>query len=133
MLVLEVVSILGWSIPMPIAPFFYGIMVLATGYEIILGGLKALSKFNFGSVSLLMLIAVVSAFFMGEYSEGAVVMALYVLGEALEDVGIDNSKSSLEDLVNKAPREAVVKGETSPVKIDKIPIGSIVEVKPGSY
>ena len=133
MLVLEVVSILGWSIPMPIAPIFYGIMVLATGKDIIIGGLKALSKFNFGSVSLLMVIAVVSAFIMGEYSEGAVVMALYVLGEALEDVGIDNSKSSLEELVNRAPREAMVKGNPTPISIDKIPIGAIVEVKPGSY
>lgn len=133
MLSLEIISILGWSIPMPIAPIFYGIMVLATGCDIIKGGLKALSKLNFGSVSLLMLIAVVSAFFMGEYSEGAVVMALYVLGEALEDVGIDNSKSSLEELVNKAPREAIVKGESAPVKIDKIPVGAIVEVKPGSF
>ncbi|MFT4203708.1 MAG: cation-translocating P-type ATPase [Chitinophagaceae bacterium] len=133
MLVLEVASISGWSIPVPIAPIFYGIMVLATGYAIILGGLKSLSKLNFGSVSLLMLIAVVSAFFLGEYSEGAVVMALYVLGEALEDVGIDNSKSSLKDLVNKAPKTANVKGEANPVQIDKIPVGSIVEVRPGNY
>lgn len=133
MLLLEVVSLLGWSIPIPFAPIFYGIVVLATGYEIISGGLKSLSKFKFGSVSLLMLIAVVSAFFLGEYSEGAVVMALYVLGEALEDAGIDNSKSSLQDLVSKAPREAIVKGEPKPIQIDKIPVGAIVEVKPGSY
>lgn len=133
MLVLEVISILGWSIPMPIAPIFYGIVVLATGYKIIRGGIRSLGKLNFGSVSLLMLIAVVSAFFLGEYSEGAVVMALYVLGEELEDVGVDNSKSALQDLVSKAPREAVVKGESNPVQIDKIPVGSIVEVKPGSY
>ncbi|WP_447641474.1 MULTISPECIES: heavy metal translocating P-type ATPase [Chitinophagaceae] len=133
MLVLEVVSILGWSVPMPFAPIFYGIIVLATGYKIILSGLKSLSKFNFGSVSLLMLVAVVSAFGLGEYSEGAVVMALYVLGEALEDVGIDNSKSSLEELVSKAPREAMVKGGSEPVQVDKIPIGSVVEVRPGSY
>jgi Cd2+/Zn2+-exporting ATPase len=38
----------------------------------------------------------------GEYPEAAVVIVLYVLGERLEDIGLENSKSALDQLVNRA-------------------------------
>jgi Cd2+/Zn2+-exporting ATPase len=39
---------------------------------------------------------------LGEYPEAAVVIVLYVLGERLEDIGLENSKSALDQLVNRA-------------------------------
>ena len=85
---LEVLSLLGIQIPMPYAPFIYAAFILAIGYEVLWDGLKSAVRFNFGSINLLMLIAVIGAFYLREYPEAAVVIVLYVLGEKLEDIGI---------------------------------------------
>jgi len=129
-IVLEVLSILGIHIPMPYAPFVFGAFILGIGYPVVWSGLQALVKLNFSSISLLMLIAVIGAFYLGEYPEAAVVIVLYVLGERLEDIGIENSKSALDALVSKSPKTAFVKSSAAEIAIDKIPVGTIIQVKP---
>lgn len=127
---LEVLSILGIHIPMPYAPFVFTAFILGIGYPVVWSGLKALVKLNFSSISLLMLIAVIGAFYLGEYPEAAVVIVLYVLGERLEDIGIENSKSALDALVSKSPKTAFVKTTQAETPIDKIAVGTIIQVKP---
>ncbi len=128
---LEVLSILGIHIPMPYAPFVFAAFILGIGYRVLWKGLLALLKLKFSSINLLMLIAVSGAFYLGEYPEAAVVIVLYVLGERLEDIGIENSKSALDELVSRAPKVAFVKDENSAVPIDKVKVGTIFRVKPG--
>lgn len=128
---LEILSIIGIHIPMPYAPYVFATFIIGIGYPVIWSGLKALVKFNFSSISLLMLIAVIGAFYLGEYPEAAVVIVLYVLGERLEDIGIDNSKSALDELVSKSPKTAFVKQSATEIAIDKITVGTIIQVKPG--
>ncbi|MEZ4805068.1 MAG: cation-translocating P-type ATPase [Bacteroidia bacterium] len=128
---LEIFSLTGKRIPMPFAPFFYATCILGVGYSVIWNGLKALFKLNFSNINLLMLIAVIGAFYLGEYPEAAVLIVLYILGERLEDIGIDNSKSALDELVNKAPKTAFVKSEQKAQAIEKIAIGTLIEIKPG--
>ena len=103
---LEILSIIGIHIPMPFAPFVFAAFILGIGYGVLWNGLKALVKLQFSSINLLMTIAVVGAFYLGEYPEAAVVVVLYVLGERLEDIGIENSKSAMDELVKKAPKTA---------------------------
>jgi Cd2+/Zn2+-exporting ATPase len=76
-----------------------------------------------------MLIAVIGAFYLKEFPEAAVLVVLYVLGERLEDIGIETSKSALDELVSKAPKTAFVKSQNENVPIDKIAIGTIIQVK----
>ena len=130
-LILEILSLSGINIPMPYAPFVFAAFIIAVGYEVLWHGLKALFKLKFSSISLLMLIACIGAFYLQEYSEAAVVILLYVLGEKLEDIGIENSKSALSALVDKAPKQAFVKDSGTLAFIDKIPVGTVVAVKPG--
>jgi Cd2+/Zn2+-exporting ATPase len=77
-----------------------------------------------------MMIAVVAAFYLGEYPEAAVVIVLYILGEKLEDIGIENSMSALDKLVSEAPQTALVKGKQELIPVEEIPVGTIVLVKP---
>lgn len=130
-LILEVLSLCGIKIPMPFAPFIFAAFIIVFGHEVLWHGLKALGKLKFSSISLLMLIACIGAFYLREYSEAAVVILLYVLGEKLEDIGIENSKSALNALVDKAPKKAFVKDHGDWVYIDKIPVGTLIAVKPG--
>jgi Cd2+/Zn2+-exporting ATPase len=45
---------------------------------------------------------------------------LYVLGERLEDIGIENSKSALDALVSKSPKTAFVKSENAKLPLIKL-------------
>ena len=129
--VLEVLSIIGIEIPMPYAPFVFAAFILGIGNRVVWNGLKAATKLNFSNINLLMLIAVIGAFYLKEFPEAAVLVVLFVLGERLEEIGIANSKSALEELVSKAPKTAFVKAENANVAIDKIPVGTIIQVKAG--
>lgn len=128
---LEVLSIIGINIPMPYAPFIFAFFILTIGYKVLWSGINAVFKLQFSNINLLMLIAVIGAFYLNEFPEAAVLVVLYVLGERLEDIGIENSKSALDELVSKAPKTAFVKTENANVPIDKIAVGTIIQVKAG--
>lgn len=130
-IVLEILSLIGIHIPMPYEPFVFLAFIIGIGHGVLLNGLKSMFKLQFSSINLLMTIAVVAAFYLGEYPEAAVVIVLYVLGERLEDIGLENSKSALDDLVRKAPQTAFVKSQNKNVVLNKIAIGTIIQVKPG--
>lgn len=127
---LEILSIFKINIPMPYAPFIFGVLILTIGKKVLLEGLEALKNFNFASINLLMLIAVIGAFYLKEYLEAAVVIVLFVLSEKLEDIGIENSKSALNDLINKIPKIATLKSGEK-VAIENIAIGTIIQIRPG--
>ncbi len=130
-IILEILSLTGVEIPMPYAPIIFSVFILSIGYKVLWNGVMALIKFKFSSINLLMLIAAIGAFYLGEYSEAAVVIVLYVLGERLEDIGIENSISALDELVSKSPKTALVKLTGDYLQVDLIPVGTIIQVKPG--
>lgn len=132
-IILEILSLSGIHVPMPFAPFLFAAFILVIGHKVLISGIKALVKLKFSSINLLMLIAAIGAFYLGEYPEAAVVIVLYVLGERLEDIGIENSRSALDTLVSKSPKKALLKLSGEEVFIDTIPIGTIIQVKPGNY
>lgn len=128
---LEILSIIGIHIPMPYAPFVFAAFILSIGYNVLWNGVKAIFKLKFSNINLLMLIAVIGAFYLNEFPEAAVLVVLFVLGERLEEIGIANSKSALDELVSKAPKTAFVKSQNENVPIDKISVGTIIQIKPG--
>lgn len=128
---LEILSILGINIPMPYAPFVFALFIFGIGYNVLWNGVKAIIKFQFNNINLLMFIAVIGAFYLREFPEAAVLVVLYVLGERLEDIGIASSKAALDELVSKAPKTAFVKSQQSSVTIDKIAVGTIIQIKAG--
>ncbi len=130
--VFEVVALLGWHLPPLIAFPFFAAIILAIGWRVILKGLQALSRLNFQSINLLMLIAVVGAFYLGQYEEAAVVIVLFALGERLETYGIETSKSSLQSLIERTPKTAAVKREEDTFDLDlvKIKVNDVLVVRP---
>jgi len=128
---IELLSISGHSLDSPYTAPFFLILILAVGYETLWKGLTALSRLNFKSINLLMLIAVCGAFYLGEYEEAAVVIALYTLAERLEDIGIAKSRSALESLIRQMPKEVVLKGEDAPKPIEEVKKNEVMVVRPG--
>ncbi|MBA3692523.1 MAG: cation-translocating P-type ATPase [Acidobacteria bacterium] len=131
--VFEFLSLVGWHLPTAIGAPFFAVIILAIGWQTIWKGLKALAKLNFRSINLLMVIAVIGAFILGEFEEAAVVIVLFALGERLEEFGIASSKSALQSLVDKTPKTAVVKddgGQTREITLAEIQIGDTLVIKP---
>ncbi|NNE98719.1 MAG: cation-translocating P-type ATPase [Pyrinomonadaceae bacterium] len=128
----EILALAGWHLPPPIAFPFFAAIILAIGWKVIKNGLVALLKLNFKSINLLMLIAVVGAFYLGQYEEAAVVIVLFALGERLERYGIETSKSALQALVDRTPKTANIKSgeDVTETELDKIEIGDVLVVKP---
>ncbi|HQU91169.1 MAG TPA: cation-translocating P-type ATPase [Pyrinomonadaceae bacterium] len=125
--------LVGEKYSRPVAAVFFAVIILAIGWRTLWSGLQALSKLNFKSINLLMTIAVVGAFYLGEYPEAAVVVVLFTLGETLEKFGIATSKSALQALVDRAPKTAAIKGadgEVSDVPLAEINTGDILVLKP---
>lgn len=117
----------------PVAALFFAAIILAIGWRTLWSGLKALSKLNFKSINLLMTIAVVGAFYLGEYPEAAVVVVLFTLGETLEKFGIATSKSALQALVDRSPKTAAIKrsdGQADIVPLADVNLGDILILKP---
>ena len=130
--VFEFLSLAGWHLPQIIGAPFFALIILLIGWRTIWNGLKALSKLNFRSINLLMVIAVIGAFVLGEYEEAAVVIVLFTLGETLEKFGIQSSKSALQSLVDNTPKTARVKSgdEIKEIKVEEIKTGDVLIIKP---
>ncbi len=132
--VFEFLSLMGegYKLRRDIALPFFALIILAVGWQTLWHGLKALLKLNFRSINLLMTIAVVGAFYLGEYEEAAVVIVLFSLGERLESFGIQSSKSALQALVDRTPKTASIKRENveEKLKLEDVKVGDLLIIKP---
>ncbi|NNE66234.1 MAG: cation-translocating P-type ATPase [Pyrinomonadaceae bacterium] len=129
----EISSLLGYRLQPNIGFPFFAIIILLIGWRTLWSGLKAFVKLNFKSIYLLMTVAVIGAFYLGEYEEAAVVIVLFALGNRLEEFGIEQSKSALQELVERTPKRATVKTSSNEIiskEIEEIAVGEVLIIKP---
>jgi Zn2+/Cd2+-exporting ATPase len=84
-------------------------------------------------MNVLMTAAAVGAALIGEWLEGATVVWLFSLGNALQTKSIEKTRNSIRNLMNLAPPEAWVRrnGELLQVRVEDVRVGEIITVKPG--
>ena len=100
---------------------------------IILTAISSL-KVKLISIDVLVSLAVIGAFTIGEFNEAAIVTWLFMLGEVLEDFTLKKTRSAVSDLVSMAPQTALVvqeDGSTEEEDVDFIDSGDQVVVKTG--
>lgn len=86
------------------------------------------------SIDVLVSLAVIGAFIIGEFNEAAIVTWLFMLGEVLEDFTLKKTRSAVSDLVSMAPKTALVlqdDGTTEEEDVDFIDPGDQVVIKTG--
>ena len=120
----------GEESPITIGAFLLSIVI--GGYSIFKVGLKNLMKLQF-DMKTLMTIAIIGAAIIGEWSEGAVVVILFAISEALEHYSMEKARKSISSLMDIAPKTALVRrnGEEIEVSVDDIVLNDIMLVKPG--
>lgn len=113
-----------------VAPFLAAILI--GGSSLFKTGLKNLIRLEF-DMKTLMTVAIIGAAIIGEWGEGAVVVILFAVSEALERYSMDKARASISSLMEIAPKEAVVRrnGNEQTVHVDDILIGDVMLVKPG--
>jgi len=110
---------------------WYGTLAIG-GLPIVYKTVKGMLKGEFASDVVAML-AIVTALFMGQAFAGAVIVLMQSGGEALENYGFRRASSSLEKLLERAPRFAFRKlgDRIERIDIGQIQIGDVLVVRSG--
>jgi Cd2+/Zn2+-exporting ATPase len=84
-------------------------------------------------INVLMLVAVIGAMIIGEWSEGATVTFLFAFAQILEARSMDRARNAIRALMELTPPEAVVRrnGHEARVRVDDVRVGEILLVRPG--
>jgi Cd2+/Zn2+-exporting ATPase len=114
---------LAWYL---VAYFPVGLPVLKEAWGSILKG-DIFSEF------LLMGIATVGAFAIGEYPEGVAVMLFYSVGEVFQAMAVTRAKTNIKTLLDQRPDEVTILegNSTKTIKAANAKIGDIIQLKAG--
>ena len=117
----------------PFDLLIYAAAALLGGASMFVQGLKSLFKLRFDE-TVLITIAVVAAFAIGEYPEAVLVVLLFQFGELLEDLAVSRSRQSVSDLLKIRPDTVNLleeSGETNTVDARLVGIDQTILVRPG--
>ena len=87
------------------------------------------------SIDVLVTIAVIGAFIIGNYEESAIVTFLFLFGDYLEQRTLNKTRSAIRELTEMAPESALKQmedGSFEEVDIDEVGIGDILRVLTGA-
>ncbi|WP_373246580.1 heavy metal translocating P-type ATPase [Phocaeicola massiliensis] len=109
------------------------VAVAPVGLPVMAEAWEHLMKKEYFSEFMLMTIATIGAFCIGEYPEGVAVMLFYAVGEQLQDSAVDKARDNIRALLDMRPRTASVfrKGQYSIVSPEAVETGETIEVKVG--
>lgn len=115
-----------------IAIALMSVLTILAGYHIFKKAFMDLWYKMIG-IDLLVTIAVVAAFIIGDYFEAAAVTYLFTLGHILEKSALEKTRSSLKKLLDLKPSEArrLLDHQEEIVSLDSLNIDDILLVKPG--
>ena len=112
---------------------WYALAWLPTGLGVLREAIEEAREGDFFSEFLLMTVASLGAFAIGEYPEAVAVMALYCIGEALQDRAVNRARGNIKSLIALRPDQAVIirDGQRLTVTPDEVTVGDLIEVKAG--
>lgn len=106
---------------------------LLTGGDVIYRAVRNIFRGGVFDENLLMTIATIGAFCIGEYPEAVAVMVFYQIGELFSDIAVERSRASISSLMDIRPDYANIEknGEIQRVSPAEVAAGSEIVVKPG--
>ena len=133
-LLLGLGALLGWQgAPPVVSNGLYLAAIFLGGYHF---GREALEEWLFErevGIEMLMMVAALAAAALGEVAEGAILVFLYSISEAMEGYTEEKTRSAIRALMQLAPKVALVRREGREVEIPvaEIRVGEVFIVRPG--
>ena len=118
----------GW-----LRTIWYVAAYLPVGIPVLKDAGKAIAKGEIFTEFLLMSIATIGAFSIGEFPEGVAVMLFYAVGEIFQSLAVKRAKTNIKNLLDQRPDEVTVLdgNRTIKVRAESVKIGSVLQLKPG--
>ncbi|MBG8555880.1 heavy metal translocating P-type ATPase [Hymenobacter guriensis] len=112
---------------------WYGVAFLLVGWKVLKAAVLSVPSGNIFNEFLLMSIATLGAFAIGEYPEGVAVMLFYTVGELFQDAAVNRAKRSIRALLEIQATEVTVRrgGQSLVLDPKQVQLGDTIEVKPG--
>lgn len=119
-------------------PFIINLIIhvaayLLAGREVLNLAYRKAKRGDFFNEFVLMSVATLGAFYIGEFSEGVAVMVFYQIGEWFQDSAVMRAKHSIKALLDIRPEEVSVlrNGSVQVVHPSEVNMGENIQVKPG--
>lgn len=112
---------------------FSAVALIVCGHKSVVRAVKNLVRLNPLDEHLLMTVASIGAFFIGEPVEGAAVMVLYQVGELFQGIAVSKSRKEIAALADIAPELAHVLrgGDFVTVSPEEVALGDTILIKAG--
>jgi Zn2+/Cd2+-exporting ATPase len=112
---------------------WYILAYLIVGYAVIKDAIVSIFSGDIFSEFLLMSIATIGAFSIGEYPEGVAVMLFYGVGEVFQTLAVSRAQRNIKSLLDQRPDEVtiLVDGKPKTIKAAEANIGDVIQLKPG--
>lgn len=112
---------------------WYIIAYIPVGYPVVKAAFATIAKGDIFTEFLLMALATVGAFALGEYPEAVAVMLFYTVGELFQGAAVAGAKRNIKALLDVRPATATVIRDSLPVvvKPQSVAIGEVIKLKAG--
>lgn len=122
-----------WFQSSTIQLIWYLCAFLPVGLPVIKEAIEHAGKKDFFNEFMLMSIATLGAFYIGEYPEGVAVMLFYSIGELFQDSAVNKARANIRALLDVRPETAtVIKNGIAVIESpEKVQVGETIEMKAG--
>ncbi|NBA77529.1 cadmium-translocating P-type ATPase [Emticicia sp. ODNR4P] len=111
----------------------YCVAYIPVGLPVIKEAWESMLKKDIFSEFLLMSIATIGAFGIGEYPEGVAVMLFYAVGESFQSIAVNRAKSNIKSLLDQRPDTVTILIDNQPIvkQAITVSVGEIIQLKAG--
>ena len=112
---------------------WYGLAFGLVGWKVVKAAVLSIPGGNVFNEFLLMSLATIGAFAIGEYPEGVAVMLFYTVGELFQDAAVNRARRSIRALLEIQATEVTVLRDGQPLVLDPnvVLVGDVLEIRPG--
>ena len=112
---------------------WYTLAYIPVGFPVLKEAIQNIRKGELFSEFLLMSIATIGAFAIGEYPEGVAVMLFYTIGEVFQMLAIKRAKVNIQTLLDQRPDEVTIlqNNEAKIINSKCVNIGDIIQLRVG--
>lgn len=109
------------------------IAYLLAGWEVLRLAIRKVLRGDIFNEFVLMSVATLGAFYIGEYAEGVAVMVFYAIGEWFQDSAVSRAKASIKALLDIRPDEVTVirEGKMQRIPSIEVTLNETIQVKAG--